>query len=143
MKVLIAYKSKGGATKKYMDWLAKDIEADIMEFDRIGNKFDFSKYDSIIVSSGTYMGLMPLNRFLKRNWKKLKNMNVVAVAVGAAPAEDPWSKWSYDRISRRIREHIQYFKILGEIPAKAGELKPTQVKRENLSEVTHYINKLE
>jgi phosphopantetheine adenylyltransferase len=117
----------------------KDIEAEIMEFDRIGHKFDFSKYDTIIVSSGTYMGLMPLNSFLKRNWKKLRNMNVVAVAVGAAPAEDPWSKWSYDRISRRIRDKIKYFKILGESAGKDKEQKPSPVKRENLAEIIKYM----
>ncbi len=140
MKTLITYKTKGGATKKYMEWLAKDLDADIMTYDQVGRKFDFDKYNTIIVSSGTYMGLMPLNRFLKKNWKKLKGKQVIAIAVGAAPADDKWSKWSYERISHKIRDNIQYFKILGEIPVPAGEeKKPTQVKKENLNEVLHYI----
>jgi menaquinone-dependent protoporphyrinogen IX oxidase len=142
MKTLVAYKTKGGATKKYMDWLCKELKCESLTYNQIGRKFNFDEYQTIIVSSGTYMGLMPLNRFLKKNWKKIKDKHIVAIAVGAAPADDSWSNWSYNRISHRIRNHIKYFKILGDVPREEGKNKPTKVKKEHLSEIIKYIKTL-
>jgi menaquinone-dependent protoporphyrinogen IX oxidase len=145
MKILICYKTKGGATEKYAKWMAEALKADIKTYAELGRRFDFSAYDTVIVSSGTYMGLMPLNRFLKRNWKRLVDNKVVAVAVGAAPAEDNWSTWSYNRIPHKIREKIQYFKIMGEDPEGARKLQGSKyvskVKKENIKEILAYLKK--
>lgn len=142
MKTLICYKSKKGSTEKYANWLAGEIGADIKQFKDI-KKNSFEDYDVIIVSSGTYMSLMPLNRFLKKKWKTLQNKKVIAVAVGAAPADDDWSRRSYNQIPEAIRSKIQYFKLLGEQP---GNTQPTgyksQVKKENLKPVIEYFKTL-
>jgi len=141
MKSLICYKTKHGATEKYMHWLADAINAELKTFDEIDRKDNFSDYDVLVVSSGTYAGLMPLNRFLKRHWKNLEDKKVVAVAVGAAPANDSWSQWSYKRITQKIRDKIKYFKILGETPENARPAGyVSQVKKDNLKEVIAYIN---
>ena len=76
MKSLICYKTKHGATEKYMHWLADAINAELKTFDEIDRKDNFSDYDVLVVSSGTYAGLMPLNRFLKRHWKNLEDKKV-------------------------------------------------------------------
>lgn len=141
MKNLICYKSKNGATEEYMNLLKSEISSDMKSFDEVSRKDDFSDYKTIIVSSGTYAGLMPLTRFLKKYWKKLQDKNIVVVAVGAAPADDKWSSWSYNRIPQKIREKIQYFKILGETPEKTrpkGYKSPVNI--ENLKEVIKTIN---
>jgi menaquinone-dependent protoporphyrinogen IX oxidase len=142
MKTLIAYKSKYGTTEKYMKWLADDLGAEMKRFDEVNRAFDFSAYDLIIVSSGTYAGFMPLNRFLKRFWKTLQDKNVLAVAVGAALAEDSWSKRSYNKIPEKIRSQIKYIKILGEMPSKARPADyESCVKRENLDGVLKLVGK--
>lgn len=141
MKSLICYKTKHGATKKYMEWLADEINADIKTFDEISRKENFSDYDTLIVSSGTYVSFMPLNRFLKKFWKKFGDKRVVVVAVGGVPADDPWSLRSYNRIPQKIRGIIKYFKLIGETPENAqpvGYVSP--VKKENLKDVIAYIN---
>lgn len=140
MKTLICFKTKHGATEKYMNWLKAEISSNIKTFDEFSRNDDFSDYDTIVISSGTYAGLMPLNRFLKRNWEKLKNKNVIVVAVGAAPADDKWSLWSYNRIPLKIRENIKYFKIMGDTPEKARPKDYTSpVKIENLKEIILYL----
>jgi len=123
-----------------MKWLAEDLAAEVKSFDQVGRDFDFSGYELVIVSSGTYCGLMPLNRFLKKFWKKLEVMKVIAVAVGAAAADDSWSVKSYKRIPEKIRSKIEYVKLIGEMPnaAKAANYQ-SPVKRENLGVVLEKI----
>lgn len=136
MKTLICYKTKHGATEQYAKWIAEATKGKLKRFDEIDRKFDFSPYDQIVVSSGTYASLMPLNRFLKRQWKKLEGKKVVVVAVGAAPADDSWSLRSYNYIPKNIQAKVKYFKIMGEVPenARPKDYK-TQVKKENLKEI--------
>ncbi len=143
MKTLICFKSKHGTTEQYMEWLAEELDADLKSFDEIARGYDFSGYDMIVVSSGTYAGFMPLTKFLKRHWDALSSKKVIVVAVGAAPADDPWSLKSYNRIPEHIREHIQYTKILGE-PAGAAKTNQSAdyenpVKLENLDAVFEIV----
>lgn len=119
MKTLICYTSKNGTTERYMRWLADDLQADIRTFGEIPRNYDFSGYDTVVVSSGTYIGFMKLTKFLKKRWNVLRFKKVVAVAVGAAPADDPWSIKSYERIPTEIRDGISYIKIVGEEPEKS------------------------
>jgi hypothetical protein len=143
VRTLICFKTKHGTTEKYMRWLAEGLGADLKSFDEIARSYDFSGYDTIIVSSGTYASFMPLTKFLKRHWKNLSNKKVIAVAVGAAPADDPWSLKSYNRIPEHIREHIQYVKIMGEPAGAAKSEQPTAqkspVKLENLDAVFEIV----
>ena len=140
MKVLVCYTSKHGATEKYMQWLAETLHADLKRFDEIDRKYDFSDYDTVVVSSGTYASFMALNKFLKHHWKELQRKRVVVVAVGASPAEDPWSHKSYNRIPDHIRDGISYIKIMGETPEKARpDDYQSPVVRENLDAVISLI----
>lgn len=140
MKTLICYKTKGGATQKYAQWLSEQTKGDLRKFDEI-KKDSFNGYERIIVSSGTYAGLMPLNRFIKKNWKNIQEKEVVVVAVGAAPADDKWSLWSYNRIPEKIRTKIKYFKVMGEDPENARPANyKSKVKKENLKPVFEVLN---
>lgn len=141
MKTLICYKTRGGATARYAEMLSKELEADVKQFSEV-KKECFEDYDTIIVSSGTYAGLMPLTRFLKKYWKNLEPKKVVVVAVGAAPTDDPWSDFSYKRIPQKIREKIQYYKIMGEDPEAARPKDyVSKVKKENLKPILAYLQK--
>lgn len=136
MKTLICYKSKHGATEQYAKWLAQETKADLKQFEDVPRGYKFEGYDTVVVSSGTYASLMPLNRFLKRHWKNLEPKKVVVFAVGAAPADDPWSARSYNWIPKKIQAKIKYFKILGEVPENARPAGyKSQVKKENLTEI--------
>lgn len=115
MNKLIAYNSVLGTTKKYAEWLAQDISADVINFRAI-TPDAFDPYDLVIVTSGTYCGHMPLVSFLEKYWSKLKNKRVIVVAVGIVPPEDKASQESYLSIPAHIREKITYFKISGKIP---------------------------
>ncbi|RLC37498.1 hypothetical protein DRH27_03790, partial [Candidatus Falkowbacteria bacterium] len=137
MKILIAYKTKLGGSREYAEWLAEALGTTPKTFDNI-TKEELEGSDACVVISGTYAGFMPLNRFLKKNWKVLKNKKVAAVALGGIGPEHRWSRFSYRRIPVRIREKIKYWKITG----KGDEKKPIEwgeLKKENLDPVISYL----
>ena len=49
--VLVLYKSKYGATKKYVDMLKKELDCDVYEMNTYNEK-NLEKYDWIIFASG-------------------------------------------------------------------------------------------
>lgn len=112
MNTVIIYKTVNGATKKYAQILQKETGADLFDFNDF-ESIDISKYDRLIVSSGTYAGSMPLVKLMKKHWDKIKDKDLVAVAIGEAPADNWWSKISYRRIPKYIRASIKYCKIPG------------------------------
>lgn len=139
MKIAIVYRSFLGATKQYAEWLKGELNADIFKFKAV-DKAKLALYDLIIVSSGTYAGWMPLTSFLKHYWDVLKNKKTVVVAVGAAPAEDIWSKRSYEKIPADIRRQIKYFKL----PGKVGKAAPAgmEMSQDKLKPVVEYIKNI-
>jgi flavodoxin len=144
LKILICYKTKNGVTKKYMDWLAEAFDADVKIFDEVLKRYDFVDYDAVVVSSGTYAGFMPLNRFLKKHWKELDDKKVFVVAVGGLAADDSWSKWSYKRIPEKIRQKISYYKVMGDLPEPSRPVDyKSPVKKENLDKIIEDINSVD
>ncbi len=134
MKTVIIYKTFLGTVKQYAKWLQTEIQSDLFKMNEIkGEKLD--NYDLFIIMSGTYVGMMPLIRYLKGNWSILKDKKVIAVAIGAAPPDDPWSIRSYKKIPENIRNKIKYFKL----PGKIGKTEVEKVRKENLDQVIEYI----
>ena len=85
--------------------------------------------------SGTYAGQMPLINFLKNNWDILKNKTIIAVSVGAIPAENDQNKASYDLIPDVIKDKIQFFKL----PGKLLNPNKDSMKKENLLPIIKLI----
>lgn len=134
MKTVVIYKSFLGTTRTYAQWLKEELDCDIKKFSQIGDG-ELKGYDLMIISSGTYVGYMPLIGFLKKKWEIIKDKKVVVVAVGVAPENEEWSQKSYEKIPAHIREKIKYFKLAG----KMGNIKPAgEVKKENLDRIIHY-----
>jgi len=134
MKTGIVYKTLLGSTRRYARWLSEEISADVyqmkeMKGERLGD------YEVILIMSGTYIGFMPLIKYLKKNWAMLENKKVVAVAIGVAPPDDIWSQKSYNKIPEHIRNKIKYFKL----PGRMGEKGKDNVIKDNLEPVIEYL----
>jgi len=134
MRINIYYKSIFGSTKKYANWLNQSIESDLHKFRNI-NKNDIDKSQIIIVLSGTYAGQMPLINFIKNNWDIVKDKTIIAIAVGAIPAEDDKNKASYDLIPDDIKDKIQFFKL----PGKLLNPNKDSMKKDNLLPIIKLI----
>ncbi len=87
MKGIILYKSKYGATKKYVDWLIEETGYDCIETDK-AKISELQKYDVIILGGGIYaMGIAGLS-FLKKNIDTLKDKKIAVFCDGASPFDE-------------------------------------------------------
>ena len=82
MKKIVIYKSRTGFTKKYAEWIAEDIKADIFRVQDI-KKDTLMDYDIIIYCGGLYAGGILGFSFIKKNFNDLTNKKIIVVAVGA------------------------------------------------------------
>lgn len=62
-KVVVAYHSLLGTTKKYALWLSQIVHADCLTYRQATAK-RLAGYDAVVVLSGTYVGHMPLVGYL-------------------------------------------------------------------------------
>ncbi len=83
-KILIVYKSKYGATKKYTELLQEEIACDVFDI----SKFDtisLEHYENVVFFGGIYAsGIAGLN-VLRKHYDDLKNKKIAIFAVGASP----------------------------------------------------------
>jgi len=137
MSSVIVYRSFLGATRQYAEWLAASIKADIYNFKDISGE-KLGRYNTIVVASGTYIGWMPLVRYLIQNWKQIENKNVIVLAVGLVSEENAASKAAYNKIPGYIRAKIRYFKL----PGKVDPVSSSSIKEENLDRVIEYVKSI-
>lgn len=86
-KKVVVYKSKYGSTKKYAEWLAEKINADIFENSDV-TVAKLNEYDTIIYGGGIYANGIAGFSLIKKNYNKLKNKKLIVFAVVASPFED-------------------------------------------------------
>jgi hypothetical protein len=136
MKTAVIYHSFFHTTEQYAKWIAEDIGADVMTMRKAR---DLAGYDRLVIMSGTYCGWMPIAGFLRKNWERLQDKEIVAVAVGMVPEEDPASKISYEKIPPEIRNRIKYFKVRGATPGAKKKQREQEVQKSNLDSVISYL----
>lgn len=84
MKCLVIYKSETGFTKKYAEWIAGDLSADIHEYANVNQKM-LSRYDVVIYGGSLHAVGISGKKFITQNLDFLKNKRVIVFAVGASP----------------------------------------------------------
>lgn len=85
MKTVIIYKSKTGFTKKYAQWIAEALSADVFEVSK-ANIDMIKQYDNIIYGGSLYaVGITGL-KFITKNFDKLKDKKLIVFATGASPS---------------------------------------------------------
>lgn len=85
--ILIVYKSKTGFTKKYVDWIAKEVACQSVPLDQIDN-VDMNKYDIIMYGAGMHAGRIQGLKEFKNKVINVSSKNIVFFATGAAPNSD-------------------------------------------------------
>jgi len=70
MKTIVIYKSKTGFTKKYAEWIANDLLADIFDVSKV-NIDMLTTYDTIIYGGSLYAVGINGIKLIKQNFDKI------------------------------------------------------------------------
>lgn len=85
--IAVVYHSKYGSTKRYAQWLAHELSADLFESKQCRPE-DLDWHDVIVYAGNIYASSLAGSSILKKNLDRLAGKLVVFLAVGAA-GEDP------------------------------------------------------
>lgn len=111
--VVVVYKSKSGFAKQYAEWIAKELQCDLLENDKL--KVDaLLKYKTIIYGGGLYaIGINGI-QIIKKNYEKLKNKNLIVYATGATPPrEKDINKVWEENFTEEQNQYIHKFYLRG------------------------------
>lgn len=84
---IILYRSKYGATKKYVDWLCAATDFDVQETAK-ADILQVSQYETVILCGGIYASGIAGLSFLKKNYERLKSKRIACFCVGASPYDE-------------------------------------------------------
>jgi menaquinone-dependent protoporphyrinogen IX oxidase len=166
MRGIILYMSKKGSTKQYADWISEETGFPTIDLKNI-NKPDLKHIDIIIIGSWILAARMVAHGWIKKNWSKISDKNVIIFSVGGDEPNDELKKKymdsslpedAKDRISfytyqGRFRQEDQNVFLRGMLNLavkfeKEDDLAQNMVKgvdgvkRENLDEMFDYIRSL-
>lgn len=86
MKTLVLYKSKTGFTKRYAEWIAQALSADLVPYEK-RKQYVLDEYDTVLYGGGFHAGLIGGIGWFKKQLPSLSDKKVVVFATGASPAE--------------------------------------------------------
>lgn len=91
MKTLVMYRSVSGFTKKYAEWIAEALNADLMDAKEV-DPASLPGYDRVVFGGCLHeVGIRGLNIVLK-NLTALEGRRIAVFATGASPASDAISR---------------------------------------------------
>lgn len=113
MKAVVIYKSKTGFTKKYAQWIAEDLSADIFEASSI-NMNMLNSYDTVIYGGSLYAVGINGIKLITQNIDKLKDKKLVVFATGASPSrEDVINEVVNKNFTEEQQKYIKFFYLRG------------------------------
>jgi len=113
MKTVVIYKSKTGFTKKYAEWIAEKLSADIVNVSEVTTNM-LTAYDTVIYGGGLYIIGINGVKFITQNIDNLKDKKVVVFATGATPSrEEAISEVRDKNFTFEQQKHIQFFYLRG------------------------------
>ena len=112
-KVAVVYCSKSGYTEKYARWIAKAVDADLLQGEKTKAE-DLLKYDTIVYGGGLYAVGINGIRLITKNYEKLKDKTLVIFGVGASPVRPAIVEEVKNRnLTGEQQETIAFFLLRG------------------------------
>lgn len=113
MKTVVIYKSKTGFTKKYANWIAECLSADIIDAKK-GNIDLLATYDTIIYGGGLYASGINGVKLITQNFDKIKTKKIIVFATGASPAREEVDKDVKEKnFTQAQLEKIKFYYLRG------------------------------
>ncbi len=113
MKIIVLYKSKTGFTKRYAEWIANDLSADIYDYAMYNQKM-LGNYDMIIYGGSLHAVGIEGKKIITGNLELLKGKKVIVFAVGASPYREEIVNEVRDKnFSEEEQKYIQFYYLRG------------------------------
>lgn len=113
MKTVVLYRSKSGFAKKYAEWIAEALSADIFEASKVTSNI-FAGYDTVIYGGGLYAVGINGVKLITNNLDKLEGKKIVVFASGASPfREESLTEVKNRNFSAEQQKKIQFFYLRG------------------------------
>lgn len=88
MRTAVIYVSKTGYTKRYAEWIAEELTADLYEASDISPE-KLKKYDAVVYGGGLYTGgINGFNKWFRKNREQIKSKKVAVFGVGISPVQE-------------------------------------------------------
>lgn len=108
-RILTVYKSKYGSTKKYAQWIAESLKADLMEAKQVKPEM-LKDYDLVIYGGGLYAGGVAGVKLVTENACK----QLVVFTVGLAdPAKTDYSPILQKNFTPELLAKTKFFHLRG------------------------------
>jgi len=113
MQAAVIYKSKTGFTKKYAEWIAEELQADLFSADEMTVK-RMEEYDTIIYGGSLYaVGIKGVG-LITKNIERLKGKKIVVFATGASPVrEEVIEEVKNKNFTPEQQKIVQFFYLRG------------------------------
>ncbi|AGX44313.1 flavodoxin domain-containing protein [Clostridium saccharobutylicum] len=113
MKIVVIYKSKTGFTKKYAEWISKELKADIFKSSKATREM-LNEYDTIIYGGSLYASGVIGIKLITKNFDKLKNKKIIVFATGASSSKENVINEVKDKnFTPEQQKHIKFFYFRG------------------------------
>ena len=113
MKTIVVYKSISGFTKKYAEWIAEELEADLFRVEKIDIDI-LLKYEIIIYGGSLHAVGISGVKIIKNNLNKLRDKNIIIFTTGASlPNESIVSEVKDSNFSVEEQKQIQFYYFRG------------------------------
>ena len=116
MKALVVYTSQTGFTKRYAEWIARRLQADLMDVHdaKKKKKSDFDSYDAIIYGGWAMAGKVIQSKWFLAKASAWKEKKLALFCVGASPKENPDVEQSLKNLlTDEQRKYIRSFYCQG------------------------------
>lgn len=116
MKTIIVYSSQTGFTKKYAQWLAEELAADVIPLSDAKKKGEdyFAPADAIIYGGWAMGGNIVKSEWFKSRIPAWKDKKLVLFCVGASPNENPEVEVALDKaLTEEEKKYVKAFYCQG------------------------------
>lgn len=87
MKTIVVYSSKYGSTRRYAEWIAQDLGADLTDVSQLTSA-QLGKYDTVVFGGGLYAGGLSGAKGFTRHAAVLAGKRLILFTVGLSdPAQ--------------------------------------------------------
>lgn len=109
MKTIVIYKSKTGFTKKYAEWIAEALSADIYDISKVRISM-LDDYDAIVFGGSLHAAGVTGLKMITDNFDKLKSKRIAVFATGASPAREEVINEVRDKnFTQEQQKYVKFF----------------------------------